>query len=69
MKKQQFIKSIIVVGFFGFLLLGLLSSCEDDAILELENNEECVGSYCRFALPSAEEATTILEDVQNPDEF
>ena len=67
MKKQQLIKSIIVLGFFGFLLVGTLSSCEDDAILELENNDECVGSYCRLVLPGPDQA--MLEEVKNPDEF
>lgn len=69
MRKQQFIKSIIVVGFFGFLLLGSLSSCEDDAILELENNEECVGSYCKVAVPNAKESTIALVTITNPNEF
>lgn len=69
MKQRKLIKTIVMLCLSGFFTSTLLSSCEDDAILELETDDECVGSYCRLALPSAEEATIPLEKVANPDEF
>ena len=35
-------------------LLGLsLYSCEDDALLEPQEEEECTGSYCNLSMPSS----------------
>ncbi len=69
MKQLKLIKPIFILLIMGFVASTLLMSCEDDAILELETDDECVGSYCRLALPSAEEETVPLEEVINPDEF
>ena len=35
-------------------LLGLITySCEDDALLEPQEEEECTGSYCSLSMPNS----------------
>ena len=42
---------------FIFILSGLfalsLFSCEDDALLEPQEEEECTGSYCNLSMPNS----------------
>ena len=43
---------------FILILLALCAltiySCEDDAILEPQEEEECTGSYCSLSMPNSE---------------
>ena len=45
-------KSVSIVMLI--MILGLsLYSCEDDALLEPQEEEECTGSYCNLSMPNS----------------
>ncbi len=44
-------KNISLILLFIFISL-IIYSCEDDALLMPQIEEECVGSYCNLSLPN-----------------
>lgn len=54
-------------GLFLLTTIGLFSSCEDDPILNIQNEEACSASYCLLVEPSP--FNIPLELKENPEEF
>mgnify|MGYP000184489421 CR=1 FL=1 len=50
--KFKKISFISILGTMSFLIY----SCEDDALLMPQVEEECVGSYCNLSLPNYKDA-------------
>ena len=51
-------KGVMLIKNISLLLLVILLglsfySCEDDALLEPQQEEECTGSYCNLSMPSS----------------
>ena len=51
-KKIKKVGFIFILGAMTFLIY----SCEDDALLMPQLEEECVGSYCNLSLPNYKDA-------------
>ena len=52
MNKLKKISFIFILSAMSFLIY----SCEDDALLMPQVEEECVGSYCNLSLPNYKDA-------------
>lgn len=63
MKKS--IKPIILI--FILLCPLIFISCEDDAILQPQNSDDCQGSYCNLALPGSSNYAALA--INNPTIF
>ena len=46
------LRKLLIIILSGLLILSLFS-CEDDALLEPQEEEECTGSYCNLSLPDS----------------